>query len=369
MLRGTYDLLDRIIAGDSIDEVRKQVIISTFDYVEFLDLRGLIQQKFPQQSVRKKDRSIVSQNEYLRVMNISSLIVYQFLATRDLLVISPGVEKTIQEYSDFMGSFLPLRGDTLSMSIDGSLYYFMMQNSDSILHIIRRNAIFKNIVVSLSTQNAPLEKLMLEYNKIMETKIADTSTFLFSVRDSVRKSLLRLRSELSVSINAKYGDFFVIISPYVNAIIFQRIESQPMDYNKQLMNALLEKLQSIYETNKNGVKYKLGLWTGLFLSGAAWDTSGTKYPVFSLRINDRLEYALYIGGSNEVFVYLGGFADILIKELTNNTKNQFGYCGLGVSFSSFSFATSMTIPVNATNLKLGIVVSMMYDLPIEKILK
>ena len=121
---------------------------------------------------------------------------------------------------------------------------------------------------------------MLEYNKIMETKIADTSTFLFSVRDSVRKSLLRLRSELSVSINAKYGDFFVIISPYVNAIIFQRIESQPMDYNKQLMNALLEKLQSIYETNKNGVKYKLGLWTGLFLSGAAWDTSGTSIQCF-----------------------------------------------------------------------------------------
>ena len=117
--------------------------------MEFLDLRGLIQQKFPQQSVPQKNRSIVSQNEYLRVMNISSLIVYQFLATRDLLVISPGVEKTIQEYSDFMGSFLPLRGDTLSMSIDGSLYYFMMQNSDSILHIIRRNAIFKNIVVSL----------------------------------------------------------------------------------------------------------------------------------------------------------------------------------------------------------------------------
>ena len=116
---GTHDLLDRIIAGDSIDEVHKQVIISTFDYVEFQDLRGLIQQKFPQQSLRKKDRNIVSQNEYLRVMNISSLIVYQFLATRDLLVISPGVEKTIQEYSDFMGSFLPLRGDTLSMSIDG----------------------------------------------------------------------------------------------------------------------------------------------------------------------------------------------------------------------------------------------------------
>ena len=81
-------------------------------------------------------------------------------------------------------------------------------------------------------------------------------------------------------------------------------------------------------------------------------------------------YALSIGVENEVFVYLGGFADILIKELTNNTKNQFGYCGLGVSFSSFSFATSMTIPVNATNLKLGIVVSkLLYDLPIEKILK
>jgi hypothetical protein len=129
--------------------------------------------------------------------------------------------------------------------------------------------------------------------------------------------------------------------------------------------------------NMNRIQYKLGLWAGRFAYGPEWfDANNNKldYPVYSFKINDRLQCALW-GSFN---FYVGGLADVLFSNLLNKTSKNFIYVGLGfdrpyipyIGLSPFSYFISGAVPMNATrNEDVGLVVSISYDIPITKLLK
>ncbi len=365
----TYDLIDRIVSNDSLPEIKKQVIVSIFDYLEFLHLRNYLKRSFPKKLITKKSKEMITDGEYDKLMSVSGLLMYKFLADSTLMVTSDGITKTILHYNKDLLAYDTLPHSLTAVEFDGSIADFMSANKEYILQTIQFNAALKNVIVSLSMDDSILKKLKSHYELITTKNFPSNDEFLAAVQDTVKQLLLALTNEVGQSYGKHYSDMFMIIAPYVNSMIFQKINQQPIDYSRQLLIALAQKLEEMYEQNKSRFKYKIGLWSGMFFSGTSWDPPGTSYPVLSFRINDRFQYTVCDCRSGEWFVYLGGFSDMFIKELSNKTNNRFGYAGAGVTMKAVTFAVSATVPVDKDAADIGFVISLMYDLPIEKLLE
>jgi hypothetical protein len=151
-------------------------------------------------------------------------------------------------------------------------------------------------------------------------------------------------------------------------ILNQRIQHLPLDYSKETARAIISKLSEIQTEDKIGFKYKVGLWMGMFFDGMAWNPPSSKDFILSLRLNDRLQYTWYSDAHSECFVYVGGFIDAALKEIANKTSNEFVFAGFGYSYKSISVTISGFVPLDVQGTRSGVAVTMMYDLPLEKII-
>ncbi|MGH2568570.1 MAG: hypothetical protein ACRDGA_09540, partial [Bacteroidota bacterium] len=148
----------------------------------------------------------------------------------------------------------------------------------------------------------------------------------------------------------------------------EKLRRFDLSYDREMVSTMIGRLEEIYNENVTGVKYKIGLWMGAFFDGKAWDPPVDDRVIFSLRLNDRLQYTVCGSNEDEFFVYVGGFADVLAKEVSNSTSNRFFFSGLGYTYRRVSFALSGFFPTEARSSKGGVVLSIMYDIPIEKLI-
>ena len=363
-----YDLIDRIVSGDSIAGIGKQVMISTMDYSLFLELRNQFEEFVPYGSVRNEDSSAVGREEYMRMTKVGALLAYELIARENYLVVGSGLRKMLAEETKMVSShYVDTTGGREKFGM--AAYKFTRKKERDIRLLLNSISVMKDIIICVAFADTNvILALKAEYETVVERKFDNINDFL-------RHGLGMLKSRMDLIVTAyesmrgnKYATIYRDIVPYVYNNVVERINKVPINYNAETVKMLVTELSSLSSEDKTGFKYRIGLWAGVFAAGKSWSPPASSDVVVSLRLNDRIEYTWEGGPNHDLFVYVGGFVDAALKEISKQTDHQFLFGGIGYSYKSISVTASGYVPINGNGGKGGSVFAIMYDLPIEKVI-
>ena len=365
----TYDLIQRVASGDTAQIISNQVIISLIDYSMFIKIESEMKIRIPNISVVDDDGKVVDSQTYERLSKIGVLLAYEKIARDNYLIVGDGIRKMLSEETEFVSSHFA-RTSSRRNKYGFEVYLFMNNNEQMLDSLLASKQMLKNIMsIALKPDTSVLNDLKPEFERLSRKKFA-------SSQDMLREALGQLRVSVDAIYNAyeplkstEFGNLFRDMAPYVYNIAYQRVEHLPLDYTKETAKAILDKLSSINSEHKIGFNYRVGLWIGLFFDGKAWNPPTSNKYILSLRLNDRIQYTFTSSATIQGFVYIGGFVDVALKEISGKTANEFVFGGLGSSYQSISWTISGFVPIDAQGTRGGIVFTTMYDLPIEKIIQ
>lgn len=364
----THELIERVVAGDSLPLIANQVVLSMLDYSMFVELEAKLRAYIPQSAVTDAGGARVDTADYTRLIKIGTLLVYEKIARDNYLIVSDAVRKMLADETDFVSSFTVTQ-DGSAMTFGLAVYLFMSDRENEIGAMLEMKQSLKTIITIAVTSDTSAMNVMKErYEQIVSKQFETAKAMLGDVLMKLEASLDTVYYAYDALRDVKYAHIFRDLAPYVYNIVYQRIEQLPLDFSRETARAVIAKLSAIQNENKTGVKYKVGLWMGLFFDGGAWNPPSPNDFILSLRLNDRLQYTFAHAGNSEWFVYAGGFVDAALKEIANKTANEFVFAGIGCSYRSVSFTVSGFVPIDAQGKRNGIVLTTMYDLPVEKII-
>jgi hypothetical protein len=275
----------------------------------------------------------------------------------------------LAEETDFVSSFRVTSGGG-SMKFGMAVYMFMSDKENEIAAMMQLKQALKTIVsITVTNDTSALNTVRAKYQLLVKKEFETAKAMLYDALEEVKASLDTVYFAYDALKEVKFAHLFRDLAPYVYNIVYQRIEHLPIDFNRETARAVILKLSEIQSENKTGFKYNVGLWVGLFVDGSAWNPPSPNDFILSLRLNDRLQYTFAHSTHSEWFVYTGGFIDAALKEIPNKTANEFVFAGFGYSYKSVSLTVSGFVPIDAQGNKNGIVITTMYDLPVEKIIE
>ena len=364
----TYDLIERVVAGDTVTLIANQVVLSLLDYSMFIEFESKLEKSIPMERVIDKNGTVVSPAEYTRLIKIGVLLMYERIARDNYLIVSGAVRQMLADETYFVSSHA-VKNSSGQMKFGMAVYLFMSENDSALTSLLEFKQMLKNIVsIAVTQDTAALNMLRPKYQTMVKKEFESAQAMLRDALTPLKASLDTIYFAYDALKEVKYAHIFRDLAPYVYNIVYQRVERLPIDFNRETVRAVITKLSAIQNEDKTGIKYKVGLWMGIFFDGSAWNPPSSNDFILSLRLNDRLQYTFDHGFNHEWFAYVGGFVDAALKELSNKTANEFVFAGVGYSYKSVALTVSGFIPIDAAGKRNGIVVTAMYDLPLEKII-
>lgn len=360
-----YNLIERVVAGDSPEELKRLAILSLLDYAMFAQIESRLRKEYPQDEIVDDLGKPIDAKRYKRLTQVGSLLVYEFLARDSLYITWGGMKRMLSEETKFVTSHRA-NGNKFGLVLST----FIDSNKQEIAHILELDRFLKTVIVDQSElDSSSIERYKLEFSRIVQKQFA-------SEKELFDEMLSRLRAKLTLIVMAydtasatQYADIFRTLAPFVYRAAVERFGRIELKYDKEMVSTIIGRLQEIYDENVTGLKYRIGLWAGAFAGGKAWNPPTNDAVIVSLRLNDRLQYTISGSKNTEYFLFVGGFVDALVKELSNTTSNRFFFAGLGFSYQRVSLSMSGFIPTEGQSRRAGVVASVMYDIPIEKLIE
>lgn len=364
----TVALIERVVSGDSTVLIADQVALSLIDYSLFIELESTLRAAIPNAAVTTLDGAPADAAEYSRLIKVGVLLMYERIARDHYLIVNSAVRQMLSEETETVASYRVTNGSGSSL-YGLAVYVTMLQHRDAIESLIRRKEALKNVCSTvILNDTAALTAVGTMYQMAVKKEFPSSAALLQDAFGLLTSTLDTVYYAYDALKDVPYAHLFRDLAPYVHSLMKQKLEHLPLTVDRQTVRTVVSTLSAINNEEKNGFSYAVGLWAGVFVNGGGWTPPRPGEPVLSLRLNDRLQYTFVHGENQRGFLYIGGFIDAALKELSNKTANEFIIGGIGYGAGPVAWTVSGAYPIGGAGSKGGFVLTMMYDLPLAKII-
>jgi len=398
----TYELLGELINGQNYEDISDIIVNSYITYI-FLKrteqhIKNILEQKEKEgaqfeiwnstenKNIRKIDLSNDKKRNFF--IKISALYWYAVTCKHYGLPVSPQLDILLQKYKEIYNIRLKYPNEKTELWKMQVIRNLEDKTFDEFIDV--RYAEFMKFTLSelLHRKDGWQERIKTSYIDLCRIANKNKSTDAFFICDDTASLTVDIvLTKFQENFNEKIfkvkeaitdeDKSYMIISmlhSYFYNVVSQATESYRKVDEKKLINDLFDVIEIIEsEYSKKGVEFAVGLWGGVFFSGPEWldkDSNPMDYPVYSFRLNDRLQYSFFANKDYKVFIYIGGIVDILTNHMFNKYNRNFFYIGTGFQYKDISTCISLAMTPTLTSKEpIASVFSVMYDIPFSKIWK
>jgi hypothetical protein len=356
----TYDLIDNLVSGESLSLIQESLINTIIDYGTlqfFLDSLKPSMDEVRNQLLYREKANVISEEDYDKLLYLSTVYIFEGLAYKTVQPIGNHVTELLYSEEPFFNQ-IRMKGDTSDITSYVAPYIV-----DSWYRKVFDDAVvFKNVASKINAlgkiDSTALFQLFAHIPKDYKSQLNRlseiTETYIVTIRSSI------------VSSKTKYGSIVDFCLPYFRNLVLR--SDLHSNISEQLfVKNLAKNIEEHFVDLESSVSYEIGLGADYFFQGPLWLPDTSKYPVLSLRVNDRIQWSFASYDKWKFFVYGGGLIDFALKELSKSGQNEFLLFGIGLSYGNVSATISTGYPVNRPGEKRwGGVTGLTYDLPVSK---
>ncbi|MGH2569259.1 MAG: hypothetical protein ACRDGA_13055, partial [Bacteroidota bacterium] len=187
----SYNLIERVVAGDSFEELKRQTVLSLLDYALFVQIESMLKSAYPQARIVDSLGKRVDAKAYKRLTQIGALLVYEYLARDSLYVIWGGMRKMLAEETRFVTSH-KVDDDKFGLVVSN----FIDSARQAITEMLELDRFLRMVAVGQSPlDSVQIESYKQEFSRIVKKEFG-------TEREFVEGVLLRFRTKMVFIIKA-----------------------------------------------------------------------------------------------------------------------------------------------------------------------
>lgn len=361
----TYDLIDNIVSGESLSTIHESVISSIIDYGTMQMIRECIKPELDSVKnniVYVKNGKIVNEKDYNKIIYLSVVYIFEALAYTQVQPIGEHIVNLLYSEDAFFNT-VQILDDTNRIDIRSFVAYHMTKTGNPYGTLFTDAVIFKSNASSIyrlrKVDSTTLKEMFPDVTADFRSQLSKLNDLTKSYVDVIRYSI--------DPANTKYTAIIEYCLPYFRSLLLKGDFSSNIS-DKIFLKNLSKTIENIFKDFESSISYEVGLWAGYFIQGPRWLPDTTIYPFLSLRVSDRIQWAIVRCDPWKIFVYGGGLIDFALRELSKNKQNNYLLAGVGISYQNLSLSASTGFPINNPGEKKWAgIVTVAYDLPLSQI--
>lgn len=368
----TYDLIDNIVSGDSLSLIFQSVINTIIDYGTLQLFQDSLRSSLNEVRTRcvyYKNKNPLSDDDYSKIRSLCAIYLFEAEAIAKIQPIGDHVTDLLYSEDGFFKTFHVRseggRSGDDSIDVRSLVAALLMRDSNPFDKIYDDAVVLKSLALSIY-MNKRIDSVT--FTQRFRGIKKNYQSQLDHLRDVTQRYVLAIRSTI-VETKPSYSSIIEFCLPYLrNFMIGTDLSSSFSE--KLFVRNLAKNIEKNVADMNSALSYEIGLGADYFFQGPSWLPDTSKYPILSLRLNDRVQWSFISYSEWRGFIYVGGFIDALLKDITNNGQNVFLYLGAGMSLGSITTTVSTGYPVGRPGERTWAgMVDITYDLPISKLLK